>query len=53
MLRVFAIPNSFKSITKINYENLNSRSIRLVGCYGRNELIAKFLFVKNIIDQKR
>ncbi|GBC16228.2 hypothetical protein GLOIN_2v1865248 [Rhizophagus irregularis DAOM 181602=DAOM 197198] len=46
------MPNSFKSISKINYEKLNSRSIRLVGCYGRNELIAKFLFIKNIINQK-
>ncbi|RIA83800.1 hypothetical protein C1645_833247 [Glomus cerebriforme] len=46
------MPNSFKSISKINYEKLNSRSIRLIGCYGRNELIAKFLFTKNIIDQK-
>ncbi|CAG8665692.1 5558_t:CDS:10, partial [Funneliformis caledonium] len=46
------MPNSFKSISKINYKKLNSRSIRLVGCYGRNELIAKFLHNKNIISKE-
>ncbi|CAG8553500.1 15286_t:CDS:10, partial [Funneliformis mosseae] len=46
------MPNSFKSISKINYKKLNSRSIRLVGCYGRNELIAKFLLVKDIINKE-
>ncbi|RHZ83302.1 hypothetical protein Glove_97g119 [Diversispora epigaea] len=46
------IPNSFKSVSKINYEKLNSRPIRLVGCYSRNGLIVKFLLAKTIIDQK-
>ncbi|RHZ69636.1 hypothetical protein Glove_281g40 [Diversispora epigaea] len=41
-----------KIISNPSHEKLNSRSIRLVRCYGHNELIAKFLFAKNIIDQK-
>ncbi|CAG8501198.1 7794_t:CDS:10 [Ambispora gerdemannii] len=45
------VPNSFKSISKIDYKKLNSKRVRLVGCYGRNEMIANFLLRKNIIDQ--
>ncbi|CAG8522535.1 1551_t:CDS:10, partial [Dentiscutata heterogama] len=45
------IPNSFKSISKIQFEQLNSCRVRLIGCYGRNGLIAKLLFNKNVIDQ--
>ncbi|CAG8624285.1 28793_t:CDS:2 [Dentiscutata erythropus] len=36
------VPNSFKSIAKIRYEQLNSRSFCLIGCYGRNELIFSY-----------
>ncbi|CAG8548283.1 10484_t:CDS:10 [Ambispora gerdemannii] len=45
------VPNSFKSISKIDYKKLNSKRVHLIGCYGRNEMIAKFLLNKNIIDQ--
>ncbi|CAG8602747.1 18235_t:CDS:2 [Gigaspora rosea] len=45
------VPNSFKSISKIDFERLNSCDIRLIGCYGRNDLIAKLLLNKSIIDQ--
>ncbi|CAG8627351.1 10440_t:CDS:2, partial [Ambispora gerdemannii] len=47
------VPRSFKSISKIDYKKLNSKNIRLVGCYGRNEMIAKFLLNKAIIDQAK
>ncbi|CAG8668355.1 6589_t:CDS:2, partial [Ambispora gerdemannii] len=45
------VPRSFKSISKIDYKKLNSKSVHLIGCYGRNEMIAKFLLNKNAIDQ--
>jgi hypothetical protein len=45
-------PSSFKSIYDINYTKLNSKSLRLIGCYGNRILIAKFLFNKNLIDQQ-
>ncbi|RIB16915.1 hypothetical protein C2G38_2188736 [Gigaspora rosea] len=45
------VPNSFRSISKIRFERLNSQHIRLIGCYGRNDLIAKLLLHKSIIDQ--
>ncbi|CAG8676556.1 16012_t:CDS:10, partial [Cetraspora pellucida] len=37
------VPNSYKSISKIRFEQLNSRCVHLVGCYGKNALIAKLL----------
>ncbi|CAB4389103.1 unnamed protein product [Rhizophagus irregularis] len=46
------VPSSFKSISEINYTELNSISFRLIGCYGNRNLIAKFLLNRNIIDQK-
>ncbi|RHZ89868.1 hypothetical protein Glove_9g264 [Diversispora epigaea] len=46
------IPGSFKSISKINYEKLNSCQIHLIGIYGRNSLIAKLLLDKGMIDEK-
>ncbi|CAG8514358.1 11433_t:CDS:10, partial [Scutellospora calospora] len=45
------VPNSFKSISKIQFEQLNSCHVHLIGCYGRNDLIAKLLLNKNVIDQ--
>ncbi|RHZ48993.1 hypothetical protein Glove_535g6 [Diversispora epigaea] len=45
------VANSFKSIAKIRYDRLNSRRFHLIGCYGRNELIAKLLLGKAIINQ--
>ncbi|CAG8584575.1 25121_t:CDS:10, partial [Gigaspora margarita] len=45
------VPNSLKSISKIQFEQLNSCHVRLIGCYGRNDLIAKLLLNKNVIDQ--
>ncbi|KAG9305010.1 hypothetical protein G9A89_007413 [Geosiphon pyriformis] len=44
------VPNSFKSISKVNYKKLNSKAISLVGVYGRNEMIANFLLHQNIIN---
>ncbi|PKY52172.1 hypothetical protein RhiirA4_408076 [Rhizophagus irregularis] len=46
------VPSSFKSISEINYTELNSISFRLIGCYGNRNLIAKLLLNGNIIDQK-
>lgn len=46
------IPGSFRSISKIDYEKLNSRQIHLIGIYGRNSLIAKLLLDKGIIDDE-
>ncbi|CAB4374198.1 unnamed protein product [Rhizophagus irregularis] len=46
------VPSSFKSISEINYTELNSISFRLIGCYGNRNLIAKLLLNKNIIDQQ-
>ncbi|RIB11134.1 hypothetical protein C2G38_2250342 [Gigaspora rosea] len=45
------VPNSFKSISKIQFEQLNFCHVCLIGCYGRNDLISKLLLNKNIIDQ--
>ncbi|RGB31341.1 hypothetical protein C1646_709203 [Rhizophagus diaphanus] len=46
------VPSSFKSISEINYTKLNSTSIRLIGCYGNRNLIAKFLLNRDIIKQQ-
>ncbi|GBC39328.2 hypothetical protein GLOIN_2v1773792 [Rhizophagus irregularis DAOM 181602=DAOM 197198] len=46
------VQSSFKSISEINYSELNSISFRLIGCYGNRILIAKLLLNKNIIDQQ-
>ncbi|CAB4480248.1 unnamed protein product [Rhizophagus irregularis] len=35
---------------EIDYNQLNSCSLRLIGCYGNHNSIAKFLSNKNIID---
>ncbi|CAG8442852.1 12656_t:CDS:10 [Acaulospora colombiana] len=43
--------NSYRSISKIRFEQLNTRRIYLIGCYGRNALIAKLLLKKGFIDQ--
>ncbi|KAF0545012.1 e3 ubiquitin-protein ligase trip12 [Gigaspora margarita] len=45
------VPNSYKSISKIRFEQLNSRRVHLVGCYGKNALIAKLLLREGVIDQ--
>ncbi|RHZ48992.1 hypothetical protein Glove_535g7 [Diversispora epigaea] len=45
------VPNSYRSISKIRFEQLNYHQILLIGCYGKNELIAKFLLQKGLIDQ--
>ncbi|RHZ49002.1 hypothetical protein Glove_535g12 [Diversispora epigaea] len=45
------VPNSYRSISKIRFEQLNCRQVFLIGCYGKNELIAKFLLQKGLIDQ--
>ncbi|CAB4409762.1 unnamed protein product [Rhizophagus irregularis] len=44
------VQHSFKSISEIDYNQLNSCSLRLIGCYGNHNSIAKFLLNKNIID---
>ncbi|CAG8803022.1 8654_t:CDS:2, partial [Racocetra persica] len=44
------ISSSFKSISKIQFERLNSCLVRLIGCYGRNDLIAKLLLNKGVIN---
>ncbi|CAB4420461.1 unnamed protein product [Rhizophagus irregularis] len=46
------VPSSFKSISEINYTKLNSISIRLIGCYGNRNLIAKLMLNRNIINQQ-
>ncbi|CAG8494394.1 3991_t:CDS:2 [Acaulospora morrowiae] len=46
------VPNSFKSISEVNYASLNSRSLGLVGIYGNRETIARYLLQKNAIDEK-
>ncbi|CAB4410523.1 unnamed protein product [Rhizophagus irregularis] len=46
------VPSSYKSISEINYTELNSISFRLIGCYGNRNLIAKLLLNRNIIDQQ-
>jgi hypothetical protein len=46
------VPSSFKTISEINYAELNKASFNLVGCYGNYELIARLLLNKKIIDQK-
>ncbi|CAG8640440.1 7688_t:CDS:2, partial [Funneliformis mosseae] len=46
------VKNSFKSISDIDYNQLNSCTMRLIGCYGNHVLITKLLLNKNIIDQK-
>ncbi|GES75141.1 hypothetical protein GLOIN_2v1781568 [Rhizophagus clarus] len=46
------VPSSFKSISEINYKELNSISFRLIGCYGNCNLIAKFLLSRDIINKQ-
>ncbi|CAG8695303.1 16008_t:CDS:10, partial [Funneliformis mosseae] len=46
------VPSSFKSISEINYAELNSISVRLIGCYGNRHLIAKLLLNLEIINQQ-
>ncbi|CAG8678561.1 8479_t:CDS:10, partial [Funneliformis mosseae] len=46
------VPSSFKSISEINYAELNSISVRLIGCYGNRHLISKLLLNLEIIDQE-
>ncbi|CAI2196634.1 7966_t:CDS:2, partial [Funneliformis geosporum] len=46
------VKDSFKSISDIDYNQLNSCSMKLIGCYGNHVLIAKLLLDKDIIDQK-
>ncbi|CAG8491773.1 7035_t:CDS:10 [Funneliformis caledonium] len=46
------VKNSFKSISDIDYNQLNSCTMRLIGFYGNHVLIAKLLLNKDIIDQK-
>ncbi|GBB83179.1 hypothetical protein RclHR1_00010061 [Rhizophagus clarus] len=46
------VPSSFKSISEINYTELNSKSFRLIGCYGNRNLIAKLLLNNDMIDQR-
>ncbi|CAG8736841.1 17152_t:CDS:2, partial [Acaulospora morrowiae] len=46
------VPNSFKSISEINYSSLNSRSLGFVGIYGNRETIARYLLKKNAIDER-
>ncbi|CAG8652939.1 13591_t:CDS:2, partial [Acaulospora morrowiae] len=45
------VPNSFKSISEVNYASLNSRSLGLVGIYGNRETIAEYLLQKNAINK--
>ncbi|CAG8818408.1 24410_t:CDS:2, partial [Cetraspora pellucida] len=44
-------PNSFKSISNIDYTKLNHTKLKLIGCYGNHVLIAKLLLENQIIDQ--
>ncbi|GBB87958.1 hypothetical protein RclHR1_14460001 [Rhizophagus clarus] len=46
------VQNSFKSISEIDYNQLNSCSLKLIGCYGNHYSIAKFLLNKNVIDNQ-
>ncbi|CAG8545615.1 947_t:CDS:10, partial [Funneliformis mosseae] len=46
------VPSSFKSISEINYTELNLISVRLIGCYGNRHLIAKLLLNLKIVDQE-
>ncbi|CAG8745959.1 29434_t:CDS:10, partial [Gigaspora margarita] len=46
------VPNSFKSISEIDYASLNSKSLDLTGVYGTRDNIANFLYQKNLIDNQ-
>ncbi|CAG8464426.1 13684_t:CDS:10 [Dentiscutata erythropus] len=46
------VPNSFKSISEINYASLNSKSLNFTGIYGTRESIAKYLLQSNLIDEQ-
>ncbi|CAG8518802.1 6940_t:CDS:10, partial [Acaulospora morrowiae] len=46
------VPSSYRSISEINYEKLDSISVNLVGCYGNYTLIAKLLHKQRIIDER-
>ncbi|CAG8772327.1 34996_t:CDS:2, partial [Racocetra persica] len=48
----YMVPNSFKSISEIDYASLNSKLLNLTGIYGTRESIAKYLFQKNLIDEQ-
>ncbi|CAG8829268.1 5055_t:CDS:2, partial [Gigaspora rosea] len=45
-------PDSFKSISNIDYAKLNHAKLKLIGCYGNHVLIAKLLLKNNIIDEQ-
>ncbi|CAG8792720.1 24961_t:CDS:10, partial [Gigaspora margarita] len=45
-------PDSFKSISNIDYAKLNHAELKLIGCYGNHVLIAKLLLKNNIIDEQ-
>ncbi|CAG8819110.1 7243_t:CDS:2, partial [Racocetra persica] len=44
-------PNSFKSISNINYKKLNHTKLKFIGCYGNHILIAKLLLKTKTIDK--
>ena len=46
------VQDSFKSISEIDYNQLNSCSLKLIGCYGNRDPIARFLLNKNIINHQ-
>ncbi|CAI2198795.1 6231_t:CDS:2, partial [Funneliformis geosporum] len=46
------ISDSYQSISEIDYNKLNSKSLQLIGCYGNHNLIAKLLLNQEKIDQR-
>ncbi|CAG8527981.1 4800_t:CDS:10 [Funneliformis mosseae] len=45
------VSDSFQSVSEIDYKQLNSQSLHLIGCYGNHNLIAKLLLNHEKIDQ--
>ncbi|CAG8529032.1 12160_t:CDS:10, partial [Funneliformis caledonium] len=45
------VSDSFQSVSEIDYKQLNSQSLHLIGCYGNHDLIAKLLLNHEKIDQ--
>ncbi|CAG8669617.1 12878_t:CDS:2, partial [Acaulospora morrowiae] len=46
------VPGSYESISKVDYASLNTKSLGFIGIYGRYEVIARYLFQKNVINEE-
>ena len=46
-------PGSYRSVSDIQFKQLEDVDIQLVGCYGNCKIISKLLLQNNVIDKDR